>query len=364
MNNYSILVIDDEPDNFEVVETLLATENYDIYYANNGEEALASLDTFNPDVIILDVLMPGMNGLEVCERLKLMRKWRSIPIIMLTALSGKTAIADCLDAGADDFIHKPVNGIELRARVKSMLRIKKQFDRIESLTKLQHNQIVGLEHDLGELGTDLAVGFANELNAPLKNVMDRLADLHKKIDPQNQPLILELIKSAQGSSFELERLTNKFWIYLELALEKKQFDNYETCHIKETIEHVNNARNQYLNRENNSVLQIENIKIAVSNQHSEWIVKELLDNAFRFISPEDYIKISGQKVDRSFHLEVSNPIDRQIVEEEEQELALSLKIVKKIVEIYDGNFSLSTIKQPDSPIDNYNRTVKISLPLA
>jgi two-component system, sensor histidine kinase and response regulator len=364
MNNYSILVIDDEPDNFEVVETLLATENYDIYYANNGKEALASLDTFNPDVIILDVIMPGMDGLEVCKRLKLMRKWRSIPIIMLTALSGKTAIADCLEAGADDFIHKPVNGIELRARVKSMLRIKKQFDRIESLTKLQHNQIVGLENDLGKLGTDLAVGFANELNVPLKNIIDRLADLREKIDSENQPIIIELIKSAQSSSFELERLTNKFWIYLELALEKKQFNNYETCRIKELVEYVNDANNQYLNRENNSVLRLENVKIAVTNQHSEWIVKELLDSAFKFIRSEDFIIISGQKIDRYFHLEVSNPIDRKLVDEEEQELALSLKIVKKIVEIYDGNFSLSTVKESDSSTENYNRTVKITLPLA
>jgi dihydroxyacetone kinase-like predicted kinase len=147
-------------------------------------------------------------------------------------------------------------------------------------------------------------------------------------------------------------------------LEKKQFDNYETCRIKETIKHLNDAKNQYLNREDNSVLNLEDVKIAVSNQHSEWIIKELLDNAFRFISSEDYIKVYGRKVDRSFHLEVSNPIDRKLVEEEEQELVLSLKIVKKIVEIYDGDFSLSTVKKSDSPTDNYNRTVRITLPLA
>jgi two-component system, sensor histidine kinase and response regulator len=220
MNN-SILVIDDEPNNFEVIETLLSIDNYDVYYANNGEEALASLDTFNPDVILLDLMMPVMDGLEVCNRLKLMRKWKSIPIIMVTASAGKKVLANCLAAGADDFINKPVNGIELRARVKSMLRIKKQFDRIEALTKLQQKNITLLENDLGELGCDLAVGFANELNTPLKRIFEQLKDVDRNIDKLDRAGILNLVNSAHYSALELEQLTHKFWIYLELALEKK-----------------------------------------------------------------------------------------------------------------------------------------------
>jgi two-component system, sensor histidine kinase and response regulator len=365
MNNYSILVVDDEPDNFEVVETLLLSENYQIYYASSGAEALASLDTFNPDLILLDVLMPGIDGLEVCERLKLMRKWRSVPIIMLTALSGTTAIADCLEAGADDFIRKPVNGIELRARVKSMLRIKKQFDRIESLTKLQQNKISGLETNLSELGIDLAVGFANELSTPLNNILDRLKDLSQKLDSVNGSELLDLVKSAQNSTLELERLNNKFWIYLELALEKNQFDNNETSNIKLIIEQIVIFKSQHLNIQDNLMLDLENGKIAVTNQHCEWIVKELLDNALQSIEPDSIIKISGKVIDRLFHLEISHPILQKIIDTEEQELVLSFKIVKKIVDIYDGNFLLSTEIDIDSPQENsYRTTVKISLPLA
>ncbi len=365
MNNYSILVVDDEPDNFEVVETLLLSESYQIYYANNGAEALASLDAFNPDLILLDVLMPGMDGLEVCERLKLMRKWRSVPIIMLTALSGTTAIADCLEAGADDFIRKPVNGIELRARVKSMLRIKKQFDRIESFTKLQQNKISGLETNLSELGIDLAVGFANELSAPLNNILDRLKDLSQKLDSVNGSELLDLVNSAQNSTLEVERLNNKFWIYLELALEKNQFDNNEACNIKLIIEQILIVKSQYLNMQSNLILDLEHAKLAVTNQHCEWIVKELLDNALQSLEPDSIVKISSKVVDRLFALEISHPISQETIDIEEQELVLSLKIVKKIVDIYDGDFLFTKAIDLDSPIENsYRTTVKITLPLA
>ena len=132
---FSILVVDDEPDNFEVIETLLSieetalgeTQAYRLYYAASGPAALKSLSLFQPDVILLDVMMPGMSGLEVCQRIKAMAQWQSLPIIMVTSLTDKVDLARCFAAGADDFISKPVTGLELKARVRSMLRIRQQY---------------------------------------------------------------------------------------------------------------------------------------------------------------------------------------------------------------------------------------------
>ncbi|OLP16704.1 GGDEF domain-containing response regulator [Leptolyngbya sp. 'hensonii'] len=128
----SVLVIDDEPDNLDVIEALLFGFGYELHYAPNGQSAIASLDLFQPDVILLDVMMPGMNGIEVCRRIKAMPKWESVPIIMVTALSSKEDLARCLSAGADDFISKPVNSLELRSRVRSMLRIHQQYQQLET----------------------------------------------------------------------------------------------------------------------------------------------------------------------------------------------------------------------------------------
>ncbi len=352
MNN-SILVIDDEPNNFEVIETLLSIDNYDVYYASNGEEALSSLDAFNPDVILLDLMMPVMDGLEVCNRIKLMRKWKSIPIIMVTASAGKTVLADCLAAGADDFISKPVDGLELRARVKSMLRIKKQFDRIEALTKLQQKNILGLEHDLGELGCDLAVGFANELNTPLNNVLAQLENLEQNIDKQSRAEILTSIKIANKSAINLEQLTYKFWTYLELALEKKQFDNKETCNIKNIVEQISIVQFQSSHREKDLKIAMQAATVAVTEQHCEWILKELFDNAFKSSEPGLAIKIHGRIIDRSYHLWISD-LQNEIIEC--QELIIGLKIVKKIVDIYEGSFARTIVGE--------DKMICVTLPLA
>jgi len=144
----SILVIDDEIDNFDVIETLLYKEGYQLHYAPSASLAIGQLSIFQPDVILLDVMMPDMDGIEACRRIKADPKWQAVPIIMVTALTAKEDLAKCLDAGADDFISKPVNGLELRARVNSMLRIKQQHDSLEALLKLREDMVNMIVHDL------------------------------------------------------------------------------------------------------------------------------------------------------------------------------------------------------------------------
>ncbi|PSB55011.1 hybrid sensor histidine kinase/response regulator [Chamaesiphon polymorphus] len=364
MKKYSILVIDDEPNNFEVIETFLADENYEVYYTSNGKEALANLDTFNPDLILLDLMMPVMDGLEVCRSIKLMRKWRSIPIIMVTSAGGKLTLSQCLEAGADDFIHKPVDRLELQARVKSMVRIKKQFDRIESLSKLQQNSISALESDFGELVEDLALGFVNELNAPLNNIQIQLRDLYENLDLFSKKQADYSIDLAIKSAVNLQKTTYKFWNYLDFAIERKEASSNEICDIKEIIEQISLIQTQWVNRESNLKLDVDRTDVALLHKHCEWIIKELLDNAIKFSTPSVPIQICGRAIDGSFHLWVNNnpsaiPFDLSLdgLAADRQELGVGLKIVTKIVDMYDGLFSMSN--------NNYNETtVHLTLPLA
>lgn len=126
-----ILVVDDFAPNVELLEALLVGAGYDISMAFSGEEALAKALAEQPDLVLLDVMMPGMNGFEVCEKLKQAELTRFIPVVLLTALDQIEDKIRGLDAGADDFLTKPFNKVELMARVRSLLRIRALSVQIE-----------------------------------------------------------------------------------------------------------------------------------------------------------------------------------------------------------------------------------------
>jgi two-component system cell cycle response regulator len=125
-----ILVVDDILPNVKLLEAKLTAEYFDVVTANNGPEALEIAEAETPDLILLDVMMPGMDGFEVCERLKADPKTRHIPVVMVTALSDVNDRVRGLKAGADDFLSKPVNDIALFARVRSLARLKVMMDEL------------------------------------------------------------------------------------------------------------------------------------------------------------------------------------------------------------------------------------------
>jgi two-component system sensor histidine kinase/response regulator len=151
----SILIVDNEPGARFTLDALLFREGYDLAFAAGGPEALAQLDDLKPDILLLDVMMPGMDGFEVCQRLKADNRWRHIPVILVTSLDSKEDLARGLDAGADDFLSKPVNALELRARVRSMLRIKKQYDELQATLGLREDLANMIVHDMGNTLTSV-----------------------------------------------------------------------------------------------------------------------------------------------------------------------------------------------------------------
>ncbi|MGC9503924.1 response regulator [Baaleninema sp.] len=142
-----LLVVDDEPDNFEVVEILLFREGYDLVFARDGEAALREMERQLPDTILLDAMMPEWNGFEVCRYIRSRPEWQHVPILMVTALDSKRDLARGIDAGANDFISKPMNAVELRARVRSLLRVKQQYDQLRTLLKTREDLSNALVHD-------------------------------------------------------------------------------------------------------------------------------------------------------------------------------------------------------------------------
>lgn len=120
-NKSKILVIDDDARNVRLLEAMLLAEGYETWMAPSGEDALTLVKEKLPDLILLDVMMPGMNGFEVTEKLKSSASTRMIPIIMITALQDRESRLYALQAGADEFLSKPVDRAELSLRVRNLL---------------------------------------------------------------------------------------------------------------------------------------------------------------------------------------------------------------------------------------------------
>jgi signal transduction histidine kinase len=137
-----ILIVDDEPSARDTVEALLLKEEYQLEFAKDGYEGLKIAEALQPDLILLDVMMPGMNGYEVCRRIRATPTLAEVPIIMVTALDDRSSLLLGIEAGADDFLSKPIDRQELRLRVRTIIRL----NRYRTLVKQRENLRAMAEH--------------------------------------------------------------------------------------------------------------------------------------------------------------------------------------------------------------------------
>jgi adenylate cyclase len=143
-----ILIVDDEPFNLDLLEQELMEYNYVLERATDGVDALAKADSFAPDIILLDYMMPKMNGLEVVKALRQSERHKSVPVILLTAKASQEDKVAGLDAGADDYVTKPFDSFELLARVRAMLRIKELHDQLGEWNRTLEQKV---QEQIGEL---------------------------------------------------------------------------------------------------------------------------------------------------------------------------------------------------------------------
>jgi putative two-component system response regulator len=143
--HFTILIADDEPHNIKLFERILQSKKCQLIKAANGKEAYEKAVEYEPDLILLDVMMPEMDGFEVCHKLKQNQRLQLIPVVMITALQEAEAKIRGLEAGADDFLNKPFSPSEFIARVRSSLRLKTITDELERAEVVLHSLALGVE---------------------------------------------------------------------------------------------------------------------------------------------------------------------------------------------------------------------------
>ncbi len=182
-----ILVVDDSPDNVFLIQAILEEEGYKIITAADGRTALAKVEESPPDLVLLDVMMPGMDGFEVTKRLRDNTSLPFIPILLITAYD-HLSVAKGLDTGADDFIRKPVEVDELLARVRSLLRLKHSIDERDQIARQREDFVSRLTHDLrtpliaaDKMLSLMQQGALGELSPTMNEALDTMARSNKNL---------------------------------------------------------------------------------------------------------------------------------------------------------------------------------------
>jgi two-component system, sensor histidine kinase and response regulator len=213
-----ILAVDDTPDNLILVETILESEGFEIDLVADGLSALEKIIESPPDLILLDVMMPGIDGYEVTRRIRSNTQLPYIPILLITAFT-ESSLVEGLDAGADDFIRKPFDTDELLARVRSLLRLKHSLDEQQKMARQREDFVSRMTHDL---------------RTPLV-ASDRMLNLFQqeifcKISPEMKQAIAVMIRSNHN----LTQMVNNLLEVYRFEAGKKTL-NSEICNLPEML---------------------------------------------------------------------------------------------------------------------------------
>src|SRR5689334_21418780 len=196
-----VLVVDDILSNVKLLEAKLTAEYFEVMTAFNGLECLSKMEQAIPDIVLLDVMMPGMDGFEVCRRIKTNARTAHIPIVMVTALDQPTDRVSGLDAGADDFLTKPVDDTALFARVKSLVRLKMMTD------ELRMREETGQKMGLADAGETMLEPDPSGRILVVEDRPESVAWFKSGLEPKNEvsdaSTFEEALVRARGGDFDL-----------------------------------------------------------------------------------------------------------------------------------------------------------------
>ena len=365
--NAKILIVDDIPKNIQILGNILSPHHFQIAYAQSGEQAITAVEHNNFDLILLDIMMPGMNGFDVCKQLKSKEKTKDIPVIFLTAKADMESIVKGFEIGGQDYITKPFNAAELLARVETHLLIYEQKiklkdlnDHLEEKVKVRTAELEEAYKRLDNLEkakTDFLSIISHELRTPLNGLMGLSSLLEQTHLTDEQKEYMHYLNEVSG---RLARFSEIALLITHLKVQRYNAELLTTA-VKYMIEAVAEEFNsRYPNQENPLEVNNTSNDIMISAA-SELLIKSmnlLLENARKYSGPSGKIKLSVVVPDDEWVdilIEDNGPGFKKESLEHVYELfsnadlahtegtGLSLAAIKLIVDLHNGKMAVENM---------------------
>ncbi|MEA2951525.1 MAG: two-component system, cell cycle response regulator [Alphaproteobacteria bacterium] len=293
-----VLVVDDVPANVKLLEARLSAEYFDVTTAMNGRDALAICERSECDVVLLDVMMPGMDGFEVCRQIKTNPLTHHLPVIMVTALDQPSDRVRGLDVGADDFLTKPVSDVALVARVRSLARLKMMTDelRMRAVTSREIGIQSPEREAIAETGRNGRILLIDDRAASSERLSAMLKGEHVidvKVDPNEA-----VIHAAEGN-YDL--------LIISLGLEN--FDGLRLCSQVRSLERTRNLPMLAISEGENNARLVRGLEIGVNDFLLRPVDKnELLARVRTQIRKKRYTERLRDNVQLSIEMAITDPL--------------------------------------------------------
>ncbi|GAB4314331.1 MAG: hybrid sensor histidine kinase/response regulator [Bacteroidales bacterium] len=296
-NEPSILIVDDNKDNILVLGLALKEKDYNLTVAFNGPDALEILESTPVDLVLLDVMMPGMDGFEVCRRIKANEKLREVPVIFITALNDTENIVRGFEAGGIDYLTKPFKKRELFARVETQLKIRRQQRQLEEQARELKQTMMSRDK--------LYSIIAHDLRSPLANIKSILMALDSDlIEPENFRQLIGMLRNTTNETYDLlENLL--LWSRRQSAMMKPDFSEADINEIAEKTLHVLQPVAE--SKKISLVLDTRNAgRHTVDKNMISTILRNLTSNAIKFTPEGGTITISCSTVKDALQIKVAD----------------------------------------------------------
>jgi signal transduction histidine kinase len=309
----TVLAVDDEPRNLEVLSHIMLAQGVQVITAEDGEEALEVVRATPPDVILLDVVMPRLDGFETCRRLKGDPATVFIPVVIVTALRGVRERIRGAEVGADEFVSKPFDSVELLTRVKSLARMKRLYDQLQSVNHELELRVAertaalkrALQEltELDQLKSEFIANVSHELRTPLLHVKGTVTLF---VDGALGALTHEQERGLQVAEDAVEQLERVVEDIVDFGDVHNRAMDFEPVPVVEVCQNAIQSLNGPASRRGITVrmsVPLELPPVRADSIALTRVVRHLVDNAVKFSSPNSLVQVLAEK--RGDHIRIA-----------------------------------------------------------